>query len=197
MVMARYTSRRVGPAARREPLSHTMTPAATRGLDAAAGPQGGVMLNIAGSNPWTVTYAPPPGLKPPWRMAAVRWRIVAVTGCACLDRQVTPVAGSGIPLTIQEPEYDASGALTGYREEARSAPQAIKVALACGECTCGGRFSVTVHCDVGTFVQLPITALTTEITTLSLHCAGPGCEGTIVIQEEPLAAPLEKKPQQD
>jgi hypothetical protein len=30
------------------------------------------MLNIEGSNPWTVTYAPPPGLAPPWRAAAVR-----------------------------------------------------------------------------------------------------------------------------
>jgi hypothetical protein len=130
-------------------------------------------------------------------MAAVRWRVVAAAGSACLDRQATPVAGSGVPLTVQEPQYDDSGALTGYREEARSAPQAIKVALACGECTCGGRFSVTVECDVATFAQQPITAWTTETTTLSLHCAGPGCEGTIVIQEEPLAAPLEQKPRQD
>jgi hypothetical protein len=121
--------------------------------------------------------------------------VKAAAGSECLDREATAVSDSGIPLTVNEPQYNADGAIVGHREETRSAPQAVKVVLSCGACTCGGRFSVTVECDVAHFTQQPITAWTTEVTTLAIHCAGRGCEGTIVIKETPLKKALDEKPQ--
>jgi hypothetical protein len=141
-------------------------------------------LTVGGDNPYTFEFRDPnvaAGQQPAvgQNNVLIRWKIDKPE---CLAVSVIKDAGSAVTLTINDPIVNDQGVIVGYQQVQRAVPQKIKVTLDCGECTCGGEFTVTITYDY--YIRAAVqTAWNSASTTVSITCAGPGCTKQIRISD--------------